>query len=152
LNKAKDERMLIAHSLDEKDIKGLIITTDGMVLTSSLSYETLKTRCKITIPMLTIVSGLRGQISINVLELSMITSTETIDSNYRRKDLRNEDKDLLNVINFTEDEDIKAFIILKNNKGILPSNFKNSTLINRVNRANNEAFGMEDIDDEEIEN
>jgi len=144
--------MLIAHSLDEKDIKGLIITTDGMVLTSSLSYETLKTRCKITIPMLTIVSGLRGQISINVLELSMITSTETIDSNYRRKDLRNEDKDLLNVINFTEDEDIKAFIILKNNKGILPSNFKNSTLINRVNRANNEAFGMEDIDDEEIEN
>jgi len=143
--------MLIAHSLDEKDIKGLIITTDGMVLTSSLSYETLKTRCKITIPMLTIVSGLRGQISINVLELSMITSTETIDSNYRRKDLRNEDKDLLNVINFTEDEDIKAFIILKNNKGILPSNFKNSTLINRVNRANNEAFGMEDIDDEEIE-
>ena len=60
--------MLIAHSLDEKDIKGLIITTDGMVLTSSLSYETLKTRCKITIPMLTIVSGLRGQISINVLE------------------------------------------------------------------------------------
>jgi len=82
----------------------------------------------------------------------MIASTETIDSNYRRKDLRNEDKDLLNVINFIEDEDIKAFVILKNNKGILPSNFKNSTLINRVNRANNEVFGMEDIDDEKIEN